>query len=140
MSLAIKLADCRTDLPLAARSVVEFDDDENGGYYWFLYPLFVQLAEKTGQLIELYGAAEFRGDALLLLQETLRKARRLVTEQSEEWSVDVGTQTLPNAPEQAPRTVFKKVERAKFVLLVDALLAIVELARSTGVAVVCFGD
>jgi hypothetical protein len=53
MSLDIGLGDDRPGPPLPAGPTVSFDDDENGGYYWFLYPFFHRLAEKTGQHIDL---------------------------------------------------------------------------------------
>jgi hypothetical protein len=140
MPLDIGLADSRPGPPSAAGPIVQFDDFENGGYYWYLHPWFDQLAQRTGQLIDLYGDAEFHGDALNSLEESLREARRAIAAQPDRWSVYVGTQTMPNAPEQPSRDVFKTVERTKFMALIDSLLAIVELAKKSGVAVVCFGD
>jgi hypothetical protein len=141
MSLQIGLAGAPPGPHAAAGPIVSFDDDENGGYYWFLYPLLDRLAEKTGQMIDLYGDAAFRGDDLRFLRQTLLEARQLVAQQPVRWSVYVGTQTMPNAPEPPPpRAVYKEVERSKFFTLLDSLLAIVDRASSTGVAVVCVGD
>jgi hypothetical protein len=141
MSLEIGLAGSRPGPPSAAGPIASFDDDENGGYYWFLYPLFEQLAEKTGQMIDLYGDAEFRGDALQSLRQTLHEACRLVGDQPAQWSVFVGTQTMPNAPKPPPpRDIFKDVERSKLLALLDLMLTIVDRASSSGMAVVCFGD
>src|SRR2546423_1484346 len=107
MSLEIGLAGSPPGPPSAAGPVVSFDGDENGGYYWFLYPLLEQLAEKTGQMIDLYGDAEFHGDALRLFRQTLLEARRCVADQPAQWSVYVGTETMPNAPKPVPpRDVF----------------------------------
>ncbi len=83
MPLDIGLAGPRPGPPSAEGPVVKFydcdkDDDDTGGYYWFLHPLFHRLAEKTGQYIDLYGDAEFRGDDLQLFREILVEARQLV--------------------------------------------------------------
>jgi hypothetical protein len=119
----------------------EKDEDDTGGYYWFLHPLFSRLAEQTGQYIDLYGDAEFRGENLQLLRDTLLEARQRVAIQPERWSVFLGMSSMPNATPPAPSwEVFKEVERAKFLGMLETLLAIVDRASSTGVPVVCFGD
>ena len=135
MSLDIGLAAAR-GLPLsAAEPGVSFDDDENGGYYWFLYPFFHRLAEATGQYIDLYGVAEFRGADVQALHDALLEARASVMAQPERWSVHVGTQTAPTR-----QAIFKEVERSGFVALIDRFLAVVERSKATGLPVVCFGD
>ena len=50
MPLDIGLAGSRPGPPSAAGPIVQFDHYENEGYYVFLYPLFAQLAEETGQI------------------------------------------------------------------------------------------
>ena len=64
----------------------EFHDD---GYYWFMWPLFEALAERTGQVIDLYGSAAFHGPALESFREILCEARALVQAQPETWQVVV---------------------------------------------------
>jgi hypothetical protein len=141
MSLDIGLAPARR-MPLSpAEPVVSFDDDENGGYHWFLHPFFHRLAEKTGQYIDLYGDAEFCGADLQSLRDTLLDARQRVAAQPERWSVYVGTATMPNAPvPPPPREVLKEVERSEMLALIDRFLAVVERSKITGLPVVCFGD
>lgn len=135
MSLDIALAKGEGAPRSAAELSVSFDDDENGGYYWFLHPLFERLAHSTGQYIDLYGSAEFHGDDLAALDGALSEARQLVLAQPEQWSVQVGTQTGP-----VRRELFKDVERSKFLALIDGLFDLVTQARSTGRPVVCLGD
>lgn len=135
MSLSVGLARVDGARWPAAESCVLFDDDENGGYYWFLHPLFERLAQSTGQYIDLYGSAEFRGDDLAALNGTLFEARELVLAQPERWSVHVGTQTAPVRCE-----LFKDVERPKFLALIDGLVDLVKQARKTGRPIVCDGD
>jgi hypothetical protein len=141
MSLEIGLAGSQPDPFSAAEYLVWLDSDESSGYYCFLCPLLFQLAERTGQMIDLYEDAEFRGDDLPVLRQTLVEARRLVADQPVRWPVYVGTASMPNAtPPVPPWEVFKEVERSKFIRLLDMLIAIVDRAISTGVAVVCRGD
>jgi hypothetical protein len=146
MPLDIGLADPQSGPPSMVGPIVQFcnDDkygDDTDGYYSFIYKFFYSIAEKTGQYIDLYGAAELRGDDLPLLRQTLLEVRQLVATQPERWSVHTGTSSMPNAtPPVPPWGVFKEVERSKFLSMVDTLIAIVERAHSTGGAVVCFGD
>lgn len=141
MSLEIGLAGSQSEPFSTAEYLVSLDYDENGGYYCFLRPLLEQLAEKTGQMIDVYEDAAFRGDDLPVLRSTLVEARQLVADQPERWSVYVGTSSMPNAtPPVPPWDVFKEVERSKFIELLDTLIAIVDRAIAAAVAVVCRGD
>ena len=109
-----------------------FDDD---GYYWFLHPLFGELRAATGQCIDLYGDAAFAGPDLDALERMLSAARRRVEAEPESWDVHTGTQVQP-----VRREVFKQVGRAEFLRLLEAWGQVLERARQTGRAVVCFGD
>ncbi len=51
---------------------------EDDGYYWFLHPLFVALAEETGQYVDLYGGARFQGQDLDALERALASSRQLI--------------------------------------------------------------
>lgn len=118
-----------------AKFSMSFDDDENGGYYWFLYPLFVRLKQSTGQWIDLYESAEFRGEDLAALNDTLLEARGMVLAQPERWAVHVGTECGSVA-----RDLFKEVERSRFLALIDGLIDLVKEAQATGHSIVFAGD
>jgi hypothetical protein len=47
-----------------SRCFLQFEDN---GYYWFLYDFFEDLAKQSGQMIDLYDGAFFRGGNLDLL-------------------------------------------------------------------------
>ncbi len=108
---------------------------EDNGYYWFLHPLFADLASKTGQYIDLYGDASFAGLTLDALGDTIERARRLVEEQAETWEVHIGTQTAP-----VHRELFSAVDRQTFRQLLGRLGEVVAIAKGLNGRVVCFGD
>jgi len=112
--------------------VCSLDDD---GCYWFLHPLFEQLAHLTGKYIDLYGRADFSGTDLDALLQTLTAARALVAEQPEEWDVVQGVRPGPE-PEELRATVRKSEVRS----LLDALDSAARSARITGQCVTFFGD
>jgi hypothetical protein len=113
-------------------NTVEFSAD---GYYFFLYPLFVELEETTGQMIDLYGDAKFEGPALESLAATLRRARVRVEEQASEWQVLVGWKD-PSGREP----IFDRVDRTAFLALIDRFAGLVSTANRTGRSIVCVGD
>jgi len=111
---------------------IALDDD---GYYWFLHPLFERLAAETGQYIDLYGNASFFGADLCALERMLKTARELVWSQPETWEVHTGTQIRPVHQE-----VFKPVERARMIQLLDTWDDAVRAAKEHERPIVCFGD
>lgn len=125
----IRLAGFRPGPVPPEESIVYYEDHENGGYYWFLYPLLAELAEKTRQMIELYGDAAFRCGDLLLVRQTLLETRRLVKHQRERWSVYVDTEDMPNAmlpPPPSKVYVYREVARSMFLSLLDSLPAMAD--------------
>lgn len=103
---------------------------EDDGYYWFLNPLFGQLAGETGQYIDLYGYAAFAGPDLAALDRMLSEARRLVEAQPESWPVQTAV---------AP-VLHKPVLRDEFLRLLSTWECAALQARELGRAVICFGD
>src|SRR5437763_11663789 len=103
MSLAIGVGDEASFQPLPGEPCLDLDND---GYYWFLAPLFEQLARETGQSVDLYGDAAFDGKNLQVLRRMLTGARTLVESQPGTWEVHVGTQLKP-----VHKEVYARVER-----------------------------
>jgi hypothetical protein len=121
--------------------VVQFNDEEDGGYYWYLYPVFTEIVEKTGQMIDLYGDAEFRGEHLQELRRALEEARWDAEKQPDQWTVYVGTACMPNAtPPMPPFEVYKDVERTKLIQLLDSLLALIDRATQNDRTLILIGD
>jgi hypothetical protein len=79
---------------------------EDGALYWFLHPLFVTLATRTGQYVDLYGDASFSGEQLSALEEMLTVAKELAEAQPESWEVHVGTQVAP-----VQKELFQRLDR-----------------------------
>lgn len=128
--LQIGLGTGTSPVPLSDRPSLSLDDD---GYYWFIEPLFRELAEQTGQYVALYGNAWFIGDDLLALERTLHQAIALVAVQPESWGVVVGHAG-------ARGEVWMGVLKPCFVTLLETWLALCVQARESGQALVCFGD
>src|SRR5262245_18716475 len=121
MAVNIGIATDATSFAMRAEPAVTLRDH---GYYWFLHPLFVDLASNTGAYIDLYGDAAFAGPTLDALGSMVERARRLVEQQPASWQVHVGTQTAP-----VRRELYSPVERAAFLQLLERLGEIVTTAK-----------
>ena len=114
------------------------------GYYWFLHPLFKDLANETGQYIDLYGDASFSGSDLAGLEEMLRLASKLIALQPTTWNVIVGYELVPYEKENHSRPhqkeKFATVDRALFQFSVSEWERVVTRAKELNRPVVCFGD
>lgn len=130
--LQIGLGTSASPVPHSDQPSLFLDDD---GYYWFLHPLFTQLAEQTGQYIDLYGNAYFEGTRISPLQEVLTQARQQVEKQPGTWRVSIGFQTHPEYKE-----TFEEVNQAIFLERLSQWENLVALARQQSLGVVCFGD
>jgi hypothetical protein len=132
MSLEIGIGDGRSVWSIEKTPSLALEDD---GYYWFLHPLLVALADETGQYVDLYGEARFQGESLNALERVLVSACELVESQPSSWEVHVGTQLSPER-----RELYKPVERRRFLELIATWQGIVARARELRRAVLCFGD
>ena len=105
------------------------------GYYFYLYPLFVELAKQTGKMIDLYAESEFKTDSLPALKATLAKAKHLVDAQPEDWDVKTGwtdeSKTVP---------MLDRVNKDRFVHLLDDWTNMVNTAITKGQTIRCVGD
>jgi hypothetical protein len=109
-----------------------FADD---GYYWFLYPLFQELANQTGQLIDLYNDARFTTEQLPTLQATLHEARRITQQQPDEWLVKVGTRLKPDY-----KALYQSVSKQRLLAALDQLDRLIDHALAQNEDVICIGD
>jgi hypothetical protein len=143
MALDIGVGDGSSFVPLQDEPRMFFDDD-NIGYYWFLYPLIEDLAKQTGQMIDLYRDASFVGNHLSSLDKMLKDARVLVKGQPASWEVCIGSCLEPHnkSKKRKPRLekLFVSVDRGCFLELLATWKIIVDRAKRLGRPLVCFGD
>ena len=109
--------------------------DQNDGYFWFLYPLFNDLAKRTGQRIDLFGDAAFAGDTLDELEQTLVSARALVDAQPDVWERVVKVQKKSVWGEER-----QQLNKQQMFVLLEKLEGAVREAKATGKYVIFFGD
>ena len=108
---------------------------EADGYYFFLYPLFEDLAQQTGQMIDLYNDALFENASLQNLKSTLEKAKQLIQAQPDEWDVVTGwTDQTKKTP------THDKVSKERFQKLLDEFSQLVDTAIKAGKPIKCVGD
>lgn len=136
MSLDIGLAASKTAKPHPAASF-SLDDD---GYYWFCYPFFEDLYDRTGEMIDLYGWAWFAGAHLDELAATLVRIRAKANEMPEERQVCVGHSVAPHSSPHAPKPLFSSVRRDRLLHLLAQFEDLVAEARRDAKWVSCFGD
>ncbi|BCM92447.1 hypothetical protein IAD21_04327 [Abditibacteriota bacterium] len=114
-----------------------FEEEEEEGYYWFLYPLFQQLQKRTGQFVDQYGVAIFGGDNLDSLANTIAAARQLTENHPEEWDVVVGFEVGPARPR---REIRQPVNKARMLSLLDKLQTAIAKATEKNYYVAFWGD
>jgi hypothetical protein len=128
--LQIGLGTSASPVPHSDQPSLFLDDD---GYYWFLHPLFKELADQTGEYIDLYGHSWFAGDNRSALEQMLHQAVALVEAQPESWAVIVGHSG-------ARGEVYMGVQKIRYQETLGQWLSLCEQARQHDLAVVCFGD
>jgi hypothetical protein len=111
---------------------------ENDGYYWFLYRYFESAnLDRRCELIDLYGGSAISGYQLQRLEEELHTALLDIESRPASWSVLVGWESTTICRETEIREV---IEKPVLVDLIQALLALIERARTSGLKLVYVGD
>ncbi len=108
------------------------DDD---GYYWFMYDFFLQLAQATSQLVDLYGYAVFEPNKILQLKATIQKIELAVTLQPEIFPVTIGKRAEP-----VKKDLIVQLERQPFLEFLHDLLDLADLAQREKLFLVFCGD
>ena len=111
------------------------------GYYAFLHPLFKELAENTGEMIDLWDDAIFKGNDLVELRNTVDAALALVKGQPPEF--EVLSAWSPQYDERGQfswKEEYTEVSRDEFISLLDNFKELVNHAIEKGEYVVCLGD
>ena len=135
MSMTIGLSTDEADPELDVATVfdIDFNDD---GYYWWLYPFFKQLAEQTGEMVDLYGDAIFGLPKIPDFRRMVAEARQRIESMPERWDVQTGI--LHGAT--IPSPVYSSVDRQSFLDLLNRLDCLIAKATRTGRSIVCLGD
>ncbi len=120
----------------AGRPAVSFEPE---AYYSFLYPLFEEFAQSSGQMIDPYDGAKFESFELNSVLTLVDKAREMVAAQPEEIKVHMGT-NMGSYLEPKHEEIYCSVNRYEYLEFIEKLrLAVVE-AQRTGKPLVFFGD
>ncbi|MCB9748006.1 MAG: hypothetical protein H6755_06335 [Candidatus Omnitrophica bacterium] len=114
--------------------VFTFTDDEEG-YYWFLYPLFKELKERTGLSIDLYEDACFQSESFIHLKTLIEKAREMVSVQPDNWDVCTGEQTFPEE-----KKLYAKLNKKRFNEILDKLDSMIRIAEEEKEQILVCGD
>lgn len=110
---------------------------EDNGAFWFLYPYFEALAESTGQWIDLYETAQFHGNELSKLLETLRTVVGDVRDQPESWEV---LTRWTEKDGRRDKETYDTVQRRELEQLLQNLIAMAEQAKRLGQGLIFYGD
>ena len=73
----------------------ELFDDTEAPVYWTLVPMFRQIEQKTGLLIDQYGTVVFPSGQIPALLKTLADARKDFSSRPVGWPVSMGTEVRP---------------------------------------------
>ncbi|MEJ2158279.1 MAG: hypothetical protein P8X96_23380 [Desulfobacteraceae bacterium] len=115
-----------------ANHQMSLDDD---GYYWYLHPLFVELRDRTGIYIDLYGDATFNRGNIAQFELLINKANDLLKKEPDKWKVKTGVQTHP-----VKKAIFQEVTKKTFENKLKTLSAMVKVVKNSTAKLVFFGD
>ncbi len=112
---------------------ISFDDD---GYYWELYPTFEKVNSVTGQLIDLYGGANFNSQTQIFLKQCLEEKLKQVISNNDTWEVIIGWQI-----ENESKTKFlKNISKDKLIHLIEDFIFNIDKAKRKNRNIIFLGD
>jgi len=109
---------------------IVFEDDDP--IYWFLYPYFEETAREVGQMVDLYGDAEFYAEVLLAFFLILEKAEKDTRLRSQAWMVTIGY--------EGEHPIRKIVRKTDVLESIQTLKQLLNDAYNMNREVVCSGD
>jgi hypothetical protein len=112
---------------------------EPEAYYWFLYPLFEDFAERHGKLIDLYDGAAFEGTELDHVIELWENAKSLIERQSEAFDIHMGT-NMGTDEEPKKEEIYFAVRRSEYLIFIERLHDAGLKAKNSRKPLVFFGD
>ncbi len=126
------------DVGLNTKGKVEFFfsiNDEDQGYYWFLYPLFEKFRDRTGIYISLYGNAKFHQGNIDQIESLVKEAQGIIANMPKTWQVHCGQQTRPEVKE-----IYYPVTKEEFIRKINILLMLINEVKVNGSELVFKGD
>jgi hypothetical protein len=115
---------------------LQFQDD---GYYWFLYDFFDKLAEQSGQMIDLYDGAFFKGENLDLLNQTINQAKKAISNKPDSWEELIGT-TFEKGIKTKVEKMYSTVYKKELESILSKLENAISTAKEKDLGVCFFGD
>ena len=109
-----------------------FEDDDP--LYWFLYPYFEETYREVGQMVDLYGNAEFFDEELLAFFSVLENAQRDARSRDDQWNVTVGYHGEDRTP------IHRLLRKSDALDRIEALKEMLNHAYNIDRRVVCLGD
>lgn len=117
---------------LGSRRVASFEPE---AYYWFMYPMFEELATSHGKSIDLYDGCEFHPDELKLIEELVSKAEEFGRLQPDRFRVHVGTVCEPRE-----RKLYEEINRDAYLEFLATLRSAAQRCLDTGKSLHFYGD
>lgn len=117
---------------LGSRRVASFEPE---AYYWFMYPMFEELAASHGKCIDLYDGCEFQSDEIALVEELISKAEELGRRQPDRFRVHVGTVCEPQE-----RELYEEIDRDSYLEFLATLQSAAKRCLETGNSLHFYGD
>jgi hypothetical protein len=107
--------------------------EDNDPIYWFLFPYFEETWREVGQMVDLYGDAEFFAEELLAFFLILEKAENDARSRDQELMVTVGYR-------HGNGQINKPITKSAVIDRIESLKEMVNHAYNIDRKVVCFGD
>ena len=108
---------------------------QDDGMYWYLYPYFAKLYERTGKMVDLYGIAHFAQDTLSEFDIILEEALQATAKQPDEWEQKTGTLIKPEK-----EVLYDKVSKDSVLSTIRTLKAIINKGINVNAVVVFEGN
>lgn len=112
---------------------------EDDGYHWFLYEFFEDLAKQSGQMIDLYDDAFFKGESLDLLNQTIQQAKEAISQKPEVWDEFIGT-TLKKGGRTKVERIYSTVCKKNLEVILITLEKAITKAKEKNLGILFIGD
>jgi len=115
---------------------LQFEDDR---CYWFLYEFFEDLAKQSGQMIDLYDGAFFKGEHLELLNQTVQQGKEVISQKPDVWEEFIGT-TFEKGVRTKVKKIYSTVHRKELESILAKLEKAISKAKEKNIGILFFGD